>query len=206
MVFLVLEQKNRILCTINYKSGNNRNLVGYKPKNNHINTHIMKVLKSLSVILIGILFGASVAFGQGMGQGQQQMPDLPTSDDVSDEELTQFVQTIADIEPIQMEAQADIEEAVAEEELDFERFQQLMMAMQNPQMADQVEMSEEEEQKIENIQPKLTEIQMGAEEEIIAMIEDNGLDVERYQAIMMGAQQDQELMTRLQTELEGIDG
>lgn len=206
MVFLVLEQKNRILCTIKYKSGNNRNLVGYKPKNNHINTHIMKVLKSLSVILIGILFGASVAFGQGMGQGQQQMPDLPTSDDVSDEELTQFVQTIADIEPIQMEAQADIEEAVAEEELDFERFQQLMMAMQNPQMADQVEMSDEEEQKIENIQPKLTEIQMGAEEEIIAKIEDNGLDVERYQAIMMGAQQDQELMTRLQTELEGMDG
>lgn len=206
MVFWVLEQKNRILCTIKYKSGNNRNLVGYKPKNNHINTHIMKVLKSLSVILIGILFGASVAFGQGMGQGQQQMPDLPTSDDVSDEELTQFVQTIADIEPIQMEAQADIEEAVAEEELDFERFQQLMMAMQNPQMADQVEMSDEEEQKIENIQPKLTEIQMGAEEEIIAKIEDNGLDVERYQAIMMGAQQDQELMTRLQTELEGMDG
>jgi len=166
----------------------------------------MKVLKSLSVLLIGILFGASVAFAQGMDQQQQQQPDLPTSADVSDEELTQFVQTIADIEPIQMEAQAEIEKAVEEEELDFERFQQLMMAMQNPQMADQVEMSEEEEQKIQNIQPKLQEIQMGAEEEIIAKIEDNGLNVDRYQAIMMGAQQDQELMTRLQTELESMDG
>lgn len=168
----------------------------------------MKVLKSLSIILVGILFGASMAFGQGMGQGQQQqqMPDLPTSEDVSDEELTQFVQTIADIEPIQMEAQAEIEGVVAEEEMDFERFQQLMMAMQNPQMADQVEMSDEEQQKIESIQPKLTEIQMEAEEEIIAKIEDNGLDVDRYQAIMMGAQQDQQLMQRLQAELEGIDG
>ena len=167
----------------------------------------MKVLKSLSVILIGILFGASVAFGQGMDQQQQQqMPDLPTSADVSDEELTQFVKTIADIEPIQMEAQAEIEQAVEEEELDFERFQQLMMAMQNPQMADQIEMSDEEQEKIQNIQPKLQEIQMGAEEEIIAMIEDNGLNVDRYQAIMMGAQQDQELMTRLQTELESMDG
>ena len=168
----------------------------------------MKVLKSLSIILVGILFGASMAFGQGMGQGQQQqqMPDLPTSEDVSDEELTQFVQTIADIEPIQMEAQAEIEGVVAEEEMDFERFQQLMMAMQNPQMADQVEMSDEEQQKIESIQPKLTEIQMEAEEEIIAKIEDNGLNVDRYQAIMMGAQQDQQLMQRLQAELEGIDG
>lgn len=168
----------------------------------------MKVLKSLSIILVGILFGASMAFGQGMGQGQQQqqMPDLPTSEDVSDEELTQFVQTIADIEPIQMEAQAEIEGVVAEEEMDFERFQQLMMAMQNPQMADQVEMSDEEQQKIESIQPKLTEIQMEAEEEIIAKIEDNGLNVDRYQAIMMGAQQDQQLMQRLQAELEGLDG
>ncbi len=168
----------------------------------------MKVLKSLSIILVGILFGASMAFGQGMGQGQQQqqMPDLPTSEDVSDEELTQFVQTIADIEPIQMEAQAEIEGVVAEEEMDFERFQQLMMAMQNPQMADEVEMSDEEQQKIESIQPKLTEIQMEAEEEIIAKIEDNGLDVDRYQAIMMGAQQDQQLMQRLQAELEGLDG
>ena len=168
----------------------------------------MKVLKSLSIILVGILFGASMAFGQGMGQGQQQqqMPDLPTSEDVSDEELTQFVQTIADIEPIQMEAQAEIEGVVAEEEMDFERFQQLMMAIQNPQMADQVEMSDEEQQKIESIQPKLTEIQMEAEEEIIAKIEDNGLDVDRYQAIMMGAQQDQQLMQRLQAELEGLDG
>ncbi len=166
----------------------------------------MKALKSLSVILIGILFGASVAFGQGMGQGQQQMPELPTSADVSDEELTQFVKTIADIEPIQMEAQADIAEAVEEEELDFDRFQQLMMAMQNPQMAGQVEMSDEEEQKIEKLRPKLTEIQMNAEEEIIAKIEDNGLNVQRYQAIIMGAQQDQELMTRLQAELESISG
>lgn len=182
--------------------GINRNLLGINPTNNQKDTDIMKVLKSLSVILIGLLFGASVAFGQGMGQGQQQMPELPTSADVSDEELSQFVKTIADIEPIQMEAQADIEEAVEEAELDFERFQQLMMAMQNPQMAGQVEMSDEEQQKIENIRPRLTEIQMGAEEEIIAMIEDNGLDVQRYQAIMMGAQQDQELMTRLQTELQ----
>lgn len=165
----------------------------------------MKVLKSLSIIFVGILFGASMAFGQGMGQ-QQQMPDLPTSDDVSDQELTQFVQTIADIEPIQMEAQAEIEGVVAEEEMDFERFQQLMMAMQNPQMADQVDMSNEEQQKIESIQPKLTEIQMEAEQEIIAKIEDNGLNVDRYQAIMMGAQQDQQLMQRLQAELEGLDG
>jgi len=166
----------------------------------------MKILKMTAMLLFATLFAATAAFAQGQMGQQQQMPDVPTSDDVSDTELSQFVTTITEIEPIQIELQADVEELVEEEELAFERFQQLMMAMQNPEMAEQVEMSDEEREKIENIQPKISELQMKAEEEIIKKIEDNGLDVDRYQAIMMGAQQDQELMTRLQEALEGAQG
>jgi len=167
----------------------------------------MKFFKIISTVLFAALFATSAAFAQGqMGQQQQQMPDVPTSNDVSDEELTKFVTTITEIEPIQIELQADVEELVEEEEIAFERFQQLMMAMQNPQMAEQIEITDAEREKIQNIQPKLSELQMKAEEEIIEKIEDNGLNVERYQAIMMGAQQDQELMQRLQTALEAAQG
>lgn len=166
----------------------------------------MKIVKIASLLLFAALFAATTAFAQGMGQGQQQMPDVPTSDDVSDTELSQFVTTITEIEPIQIELQTDVEKLVEEEDISFERFQQLMMAMQNPQMAEQVEITDEERQKIENIQPKLSELQLKAEEEIVEKIEANGLTIERYQAIMMGAQQDQELMTRLQEELEETQG
>ncbi|CAN5164396.1 hypothetical protein BH23BAC3_BH23BAC3_15810 [soil metagenome] len=168
----------------------------------------MKILKIASMLLFAALFAATTAFAQGMGQeqGQQQMPDVPTSDDVSDTELSQFVTTITEIEPIQIELQSDVEKLVEEEDISFERFQQLMMAMQNPQMAQQVEISEEEQGSIEKIQPKLSELQMKAEEEIVDKIEENGLTIERYQAIMMGAQQDQELMTRLQEALESTQG
>lgn len=168
----------------------------------------MKIFKIASVLVFAALFAATSAFAQGMGQeqGQQQMPDVPTSDDVSDTELSQFVTTISEIEPIQIELQSDVEELVEEEEISFERFQQLMMAMQNPQMAQQVEISDEEQETIEKIQPKLSDLQMKAEEEIVEKIENNGLTIERYQAIMMGAQQDQELMTRLQEALEETQG
>jgi len=169
----------------------------------------MKIFKFSGILIFATLFAVSAAFAQGQqqqGQMDQQMPDVPTSEDVSDDELSQFVTTITQIEPIQMKLQADVEEIVEEEQLAFERFQQLMMAMQNPQMADQIEISEEEREKIEKIQPKLTQLQMEAEEEMIEKIEDNGLNVERYQAIMMGAQQDQELMTRLQEALEDTQG
>lgn len=171
----------------------------------------MKIFKIAGLVLVAATFAISSAFAQGMGQGQgqgqqQQMPDVPTSDDVSEDELTQFVTTISEIEPIQVELQSDVEELVQEHDISMERFQQLMMAMQNPQMADQVEISDEEREQIESIQPDLTDLQMKAEESMIEKIEDNGLDVERYQAIMMGAQQDQELMTRLQEALESQQG
>jgi len=166
----------------------------------------MKIFKIAGMLVFAALFAVTTAFAQDVGQGQQQMPDVPNSDDVSDTELSQFVTTITEIEPIQVELQTDVEKLVEEENISFERFQQLMMAMQNPQMAQQVEISEEEQESIEKIQPKLSELQLKAEEEIVEKIEENGLTIERYQAIMMGAQQDQELMTRLQEALEATQG
>lgn len=161
----------------------------------------MKIFKTASLLLIGVTFAVSSALAQGMGQ-QQQMPDVPTSEDVSEEELNKFVETIAEIEPIQLKMQSDMQQIIQEKDISIERFQQLMQAMQNPQMAQQVEMTDEERQKIQEIQPELTDIQIKAQQEVVQKIEDNGLNMQRYQAIMMGAQQDQQLMTRLQTALQ----
>ncbi len=135
-------------------------------------------------------------------QPPQQQPDLPTSADVSDDEIQQIVQAIELMDPIQMEAQEKIEEAVQAENITAERFQQLMMAMQNPQMADEVDMTDEEMQKIQTLQPKLMEIQGEAQQEMMEKIEESGLTVERFQQINMGAQQDPELMQRLEEALD----
>lgn len=163
----------------------------------------MKISKILFLTLSIAVFFAGTALAQGqMAPGQQQMPDVPTSDEVSDEELDRFVSAILAVEPIQIELQGEMEKVIVDEDLELERFQELMMAMQNPQMAEQVGMTEEEQEKIQNIQPKLVELQMEAETEIIAKIEEQGFDVERYNILSMGAQQDQELMARLQQKLE----
>jgi|SRR6056297_416967 len=159
----------------------------------------MKIFKIASLMLIGATFAISSAFAQGMGQ--QQMPDVPSSEDVSEEELETFVTTISDIEPIQVQLQSDIQQVLQEKEISVQRFQQLMQAMQNPQMAQQVEITDEERQQIQEIQPELSDLQMKAQEEMVEKIEENGMNIQRYQAIMMGAQQDQELMTRLRSAL-----
>jgi len=163
----------------------------------------MKVLKSLTVVVTFLLFTAGSVFAQvQQQQPPQQQPDLPTSADVSDDEIQQIVQAIELMDPIQMEAQEKIEEAVQAENITAERFQQLMMAMQNPQMADEVDMTDEEMQKIQTLQPKLMEIQGEAQQEMMEKIEESGLTVERFQQINMGAQQDPELMQRLEEALD----
>lgn len=160
----------------------------------------MKIFKIASLLLIGVTFAISSALAQGMGQ--QQMPDVPTSEDVSEEELSKFIETISELEPIQVKLQSDMQQVIQDQNISIERFQQLMQAMQNPQMAQQIEITDEERQQIQEIQPELTDLQMKAQEEMVQKIEDNGMDMQRYQAIMMGAQQDQQLMTRLQTALQ----
>lgn len=160
----------------------------------------MKILKIASLLLIGATFAVTSALAQGMGQ--QQMPDVPTSEEVSEEELNKFVDTITQLEPIQVQFQSDVQSLVQEYDISMERLQQLMMAMQNPQMAQQVEMTDEEREQIQEIQPKVSELQMQVQEEMAQKIQENGMNMQRYQAIMLGAQQDQELMTRLQTALQ----
>ncbi len=149
-----------------------------------------------------IAAGITVAQVQQQAPPPPQQPEFPTSADVSDDEILLLVSTINDLQPIEEKAQEKIGEALEEEGLTMERFQQMMMAMQNPQMAEEANVTDEEMAKLQTLQPALMQIQGEAEQEMIAKIEDNGFTLERYQGIIMGAQQDPELMARLQAEME----
>jgi len=161
----------------------------------------MKFFKSISIALIVILFGAGTLFAQ-VQQQQQQMPDLPSNDDVSDDEIEMVASAINELGPIQTEAQEKMQEAVEGEDITFERFQQMMMAMQNPQMADEVNVTDEEMATLQTLQPTLMEIQSEADKKMVEKIESSGLTVERYQNIVMAAQQDEELRARVEVLLE----
>lgn len=160
----------------------------------------MKVFKSIAAALIFSFFAAGPLFAQ-VQQQQPQQPDLPTSEDVSDEEIAQLGDAVKAIEPIQEETQEKVKSAVEEEDITFERFRQMMMAMQNPQMAQQVNITDEEKEKIQTLQPTLMKIQTEARQKMNEKIEEKGLTMQRYQQIIMGAQQDPELMARVEDEL-----
>lgn len=165
----------------------------------------MRILKSLTIATVAILLSTASLFAQ-VQQQAPQTPDLPTSSDVSDDEIAKLVSTIVDLEPIQIHAQEQIQEALESEDISIERFQQMMMAMQNPQLADEINITEEEMAKLETIQPALIEIQGEADREMVEKIEENGFTMERYRSIVMAAQQDAELMARIEALLEEEEG
>ncbi len=159
----------------------------------------MTFFKSIATGLTIVLVCSGLAVAQGQQQQPQpQMPEVPTPEEISDNELIAFVDASDAIQPIQQNAQAEMQEAVEGEGIAWERFQQIMMSMQNPQMAGQLDVSEEEQVAIQAVQPKLEEIEIEAYDEITSEIANQGIDVERYQAIFMSLQQHPELMERLE--------
>jgi len=162
----------------------------------------MKLLKSIVAGTMLVLVSTGLTFAQIQDQPQQpqqpQQPEVPAPDEISDDELVTFLEASDAIQPIQEKAQEDMQKVIEDEGMDFQRFQQIMMAMQNPQMADQMDVSADEEESIQAMQPKLMEIEVEATEEISTEIADKGLQVERYQAIFMSLQQHPELMERLE--------
>lgn len=167
----------------------------------------MHVLKSVAAVLAVALLSVGITFAQSENQEevyeqpqqQERMPQVPTPDEITDDELTTFVEASDAIQPIQQKAQSDVQQVIVEEGMELERFQEIMIAMQNPQAADEVELTSEEEQTLMNIQPQLRDIEMEATEDIRTAIADRGLNIERYQLIFMSLQQHPELMQRLES-------
>lgn len=119
-------------------------------------------------------------------------------DEITDEELTAFMEASDALRPIQSRAREDLREAIESEGISMDRFQQIAMAMQNPQGAEELDLTPEEEEALENLQSKLMEIEMEARDNMIDEIATRGLNVARYQQIYLSLREHSELMERLE--------
>ena len=141
---------------------------------------------------------------QQQPEAQQQPPHSPgqhktvSPDEISDSELKKFINASGEIEPIQKEASNKIENIVKEEDMDINRFQQILAAGQNPEIANRMEIEEEEIRKVENMRPGITEVHEEARLEMIETITECGLTIERFEDIYISLRQHPELVQRLE--------
>lgn len=150
----------------------------------------MTFLKKTASILLLSIIGISGVFAQ---------PD--TNTEVSDGEIKQFVEAVQGIQAVEMSAQQKMMGEVAKEDMEVERFNEILQSMQNPEM-EATPPTEEESKKIQKITQGIEQIQMNAQQEMQSKIEDAGLSIERYQAIMTQVQSDPELQNRIQQSMQ----
>jgi hypothetical protein len=157
----------------------------------------MNFFKKITPTILGLMLIAGTSFAQVQQQQGQQGSQL-SSEDVSKEELKNFVATAGEVQSIQRESQAKLQEMVRTEGLEFQRFQMIMMSKQNPQMADSVEISDEEQASFKKIQPKMSKMNQSMLQRFQSTIKENDMTQQRFQMIAQAMNSSPELQQRFQ--------
>ena len=144
----------------------------------------------LSLLIALLLIGAAPVLFAQSGEGAQQV-------DVSQDELEQFAAALESVQSIQQEMVEETQGAVADSSLEQSRFQELYRA-ENGGPSPSNAASEAEEEEFATVMEQITEIQKGANEEMIQAVQDEGLEVQRFNQIAQAIQRNQELQQRFQ--------
>lgn len=133
-------------------------------------------------------------------QAQQQFQPGQSAQniDVSDEELKLFTEVSMVAQEIQRESQQEMLAIVDEEGLDVQTYNLIAEARFNEQSDDEIDVSSEDLENFESAFEKVEVVQKKVEGEMIAAIEAEGMDMDRFMEINMAMQQDQELQQRVQ--------
>jgi hypothetical protein len=127
-------------------------------------------------------------------QGQDHMMQ---AEDVTDEELSQFVSAMEQMQVINQSAQQEMVGAVQQGGMEVERFSEIMQSEQDPNQP--ANATTEEMEKYAEVNQALEEIQIRAQQEMEEKISEAGLTTERYQQIGSMIQSSPELQQKLQT-------
>jgi len=160
------------------------------------------VYRPITLILLGALLSTVTAFAQ---VGTQQTQPL-NPDEITDDDLQMIVNISDSATGIQEEANIQIKEIVENEGMEFERFQEIVMSQQNPQLAAQLELTDDEQETLEKIQPDLMIVNQEAQVQYQETIENEGLTLEKFQQIAMAIQTHPEVAERFEALRNGMGG
>ncbi|MFO8055140.1 MAG: DUF4168 domain-containing protein [Bacteroidales bacterium] len=146
-------------------------------------------LKAISGILVMLLFSLPLFAQVGMEQQGQQ------DDEITDEDLKKFAKVSEDLDKMQEESNAEMEEIIKKNGMELQRFNEIMQAKRSGQ---EVEMEDGEEEKFQKINQELQEYQQGNQQKAVDVLDKRDLSQQKYMAIRQKLQTDKELQQRLE--------
>ncbi|MFP4133631.1 MAG: DUF4168 domain-containing protein [Halothece sp.] len=159
-----------------------------------------------SIFMLGSTLEAQAQQQQQQQQqapDQQQMPATPegSSIDVDQEELERFADAFRVVQRIQEESRQEMAEAIEQEGLTIEEYNQMFRQQQQPE-AEESEMSSEKQEQFQQADNRISEIEEEAQNEIESAITDKGMEMQRFEEIWVSIQQDPELQQEVQEILQ----
>ena len=162
-----------------------------RQKNHHLTT---------LAIVVTLMIALSVAVSaQAPAPGPSQQP--PIDVDPDSEEFENFADALVEVQEIQAGLNETINETIEESELGTTRFEEVHRIMQAPNSPDEGEdISEQESEAYADLMDDIQEVQIEAQETMVAMVEDHDLSVDRFNDMIRAVQQSEELQQALQNQ------
>lgn len=121
--------------------------------------------------------------------------------DVSDMDLKVFVEIYKKVQKENEKMQAEMVSMVEDNGMTVERFNEVYQAQMQPDAA--ADISDKEQAKMQDIMTEIQTAQVAFQEKVAGIIEDNGMTVEKYEAVFMELQQNQELQMKFGEMMQG---
>jgi hypothetical protein len=165
-------------------------------------TFLKKAPVALSIFLLSFFCLSSFdTQAQGFDSGEADMYEPNVKEDFSDEELNMFVNATKEVIRIQQETERLMINIIEEEDLTVDKFNEIMIAQQTANM-DRVDATAEELIAFNNAAEKIMMLQNELQEEVIRILESEGIDVETYQEIILSYQYSPQVQERVNEMLE----
>ncbi|MFP4100429.1 DUF4168 domain-containing protein [Coleofasciculus sp.] len=134
----------------------------------------------------------------GSPSQMQETPQL----EVSQEDLQKFASALEQLQSIEQETQVELVEAIENQGLSVERFQEIALAQQNPEIQPSTEISQAEVESFDQAAGQVTQIQQQAQTRMQEAVEREGLDAQQFSQIGAALQQDPTLQQQFQEMLQ----
>jgi hypothetical protein len=158
---------------------------------------LKQLLAGSTIATLLLISGLSTAQAQGQEAPMNPpMTEAPQAN-VNEEDLQRFVVAMRQVQIIQQDAEAQMLEAVEGQGLTVEQFNTLAQTRQNPEAQGQVNVSPEEDQKFQQAVQEITTIRQEAEGEMETAVQEEGLEIQKFNEIALVVQQDPSLQQRV---------
>lgn len=149
------------------------------------------------------MFAAIFALFAIPAQAQFEMPqEAPPQIEVSDDELELFIDASMNAQSVQAQSQQQMIAIVDEEGIEVSTYNEIMQAQQMGQSLEDLDLSASEIEKFESAYEQIQEVEVQMERDLTQAIEEEGMEMERFQEINMAIQQDPELQQRVQQKIQ----